>query len=390
MRGPDPQVDQKALSAVFFSHVSWHARQNTSDILRSTTMAFELGVLTFGEITSDVTTGSTPSPQRRMAETLEQAALAEDVGLDVFAVGEHHRSDFVASAPHMVLAAAAAKTQRIRLTSGVTVLSSEDPVRVFENFATLDLISGGRAEIIVGRGSYTESFPLFGYDLADYDALFSEKLSALLAIREANPSTWPGSEFTTNLRGVDIAPRPIGDLPIWIGVGGTPASAIRAGTLGLPMALAVVLGPISHLARPVDLYRQSGEAAGHQPASLKTSINAHGFVGRTSQGARDSMFPYFRIGIRENSHQRGAGFDLPRAAFDAQTSPGAALLVGSPQEVIDKLLRYHELFGVSRAIIQMGFGGVPQKEHLEAIELLGTEVAPVVRKEISSRESVVA
>lgn len=353
-------------------------------------MSFELGILTFGEITSDPGTGATPSPRQRMAETLEQAVVADQVGLDVFAVGEHHRSDFVASAPHMVLSAAAARTERIHLTSGVTVLSSEDPVRVFENFSTLDLVSDGRAEIIAGRGSYTESFPLFGYNLADYDGLFGEKLQALLSIRDANPSTWAGSQFTTDLRGVDIAPRPLGDLPIWIGVGGTPASAIRTGTLGLPMALALLLGPLSHLAQPVELYHRAAAEAGHDPSQLRVSINAHGFVGRTSQGAREGMFPYFSKGMSENNHQRGAGFNLPRAAFDAQASPNAALLVGSPQEVIDKLLRQHEQFGITRAIIQMGFGGVPQKEHLEAIELLGTEVAPVVRAEVASREATAA
>lgn len=353
-------------------------------------MGFELGILTFGEITRHPATGATPSPQQRMRETLEQAEVAEQSGLDVFAVGEHHRSDFVASAPHMVLSAVASRTQRIHLTSGVTVLSSEDPVRVLENFSTLDLISDGRAEVIVGRGSYTESFPLFGYDLADYDALFSEKLEALLAIRDAHPATWPGSEFTTDLRGADIAPRPVGELPIWVGVGGTPASAMRTGTLGLPMALAILLGPMAHLARPVELYHQAATAAGHRPDQLRISVNTHGFVGRTSQGARDEMFPYFSTGMRENNHQRGAGFDVPRRAFDAQTSAGAALLVGSPQEVADKLLRYHELFGVTRAIIQLGFGGVPQKEHLQAIELLGTEVAPIVRAEVASRESGVA
>lgn len=268
-----------------------------------------------------------------MAQTLEQAQLADQVGLDVFGVGEHHRSDFVSSEPHMVLAAAAAGTRNIKLTGGVTVLSSEDPVRVFEHFGTLDVISNGRAEIIAGRGSYTESFPLFGYDLADYADLFREKLELLLAIRAKYPITWEGA-FRPPLVNADIAPRPVGDLPI--------------------------------------------------------SINAHGYVSRTSQGARETMFPYFRRGMRENNHQRGEGFDIPQNAFDAQSTAGGGLLVGSVQEIIDKLLTYHELYGVSRAVLQMGFGGVPQKAHLEAIELLGTQVAPVIRREIASREGVAA
>jgi probable LLM family oxidoreductase len=352
-------------------------------------MAFELGILTFGEITVDPATGHTPSPLERMAQTLEQAKLADDVGLDVFGAGEHHRSDFISSAPHMVLAAAATMTKNIKLTSGVTVLGSEDPVRVFQNFATLDLISNGRAEIIAGRGSYTESFPLFGYDLADYADLFREKLDLLLAIRAQNPITWQGT-LRAPLVDADIAPRPVGDLPIWVGVGGTPASAVRTGTLGLPMALALLLGPIRQFERPVAMYRQAAEQAGHDVGTLQLSINTHGFVGPTSQGARDSMYPHFRDGMRENNHQRGVGFDIPRNAFDAQSTPGGGLLVGSVQEMIDKLLTYHDLYGVSRAVIQMGFGGLPQKEHLAAIELLGTEVAPVVRREIAARMKTAA
>lgn len=344
-------------------------------------MTFEIGILTFAELSPDVTTGTTPSPVERMAQTLEQAQLADQVGLDVFAAGEHHRADFVSSEPHMVLAAAAARTERIRLTSGVTVLGSEDPVRVFENFATLDLISNGRAEIIAGRGSYSESFPLFGFDMADYAELFREKLELLLAIRAHNPITWSGRTRPA-LVDADIAPRPVGELPIWVGVGGTPASAIRTGQLGLPMALALLVGPMTQFQRPVELYRQAAAQAGHNVGSLGLSINAHGFVGDTSQSARDTMYPYFRNGIRENNHQRGAGFDIPRSAFDAQSTAAGGLLVGSAQEVIDKLGRYHELYGITRAIIQTGFGGLPQREHLRAIQMLGAEVAPVVRREL--------
>ncbi|HLU59660.1 MAG TPA: LLM class flavin-dependent oxidoreductase [Pseudonocardia sp.] len=348
-------------------------------------MAFEIGVITFGEITQDPVTGILPTPRQRARETIELAQAADEVGLDVFGVGEHHRSDFVGSAPAILLAAAAERTKRIKLTSSVTVLSSDDPVRVWEQFATIDLLSAGRAEIIAGRGSYTESFPLFGYDLRDYADLFREKLDLLLRIREQNPLTWEG-RFRSPLVDADIAPRADGaTIPIWVGVGGSPASAISTGRLGLPMAMALLMGPITSHEQTVALYRDAAAKAGHDVDGLQISINAHGHVGRTSQQARDAMYPYFAKGMFDNNHQRGRGFPLPRAAFEAQTSPGAGLLVGSPQEIIDKLLTYHELYGLTRALFHTGFGGMPQTEHLEGIERLGTEVAPVVRREIAAR-----
>jgi alkanesulfonate monooxygenase SsuD/methylene tetrahydromethanopterin reductase-like flavin-dependent oxidoreductase (luciferase family) len=347
------------------------------------TPSFEVGILTFGEISPDLTTGKLMSPRERMAEVVEQAVVAEQAGLDIYAVGEHHRSDFVVSAPPVVLAAVAARTERIRLTSAVTVLGSEDPVRVFQNFATVDLLSGGRAEIIAGRGSFVESFPLFGYDLADYADLNREKLDALLAIRSSNPPIWRGGQHTRDLTGLDIAPRPVGDLPIWVGSGGTPASAIRAGLLGLPLTLGLLLGPIDQFAGGAAKYRQAFEAAGHPAENARIAFTAHGYVGATSQAARDTMYPYFRLGMRENNHQRGAGFDLPRRAFDAQATPHGALLVGSAQEVIDKLMTYHQIYGVTRAIVHLGYGHMPHRDHLAAIELLGTEVAPVMRRELS-------
>lgn len=351
---------------------------------------FEIGFMTFAEITADPHTGTLPSAHQRARETIEQARLADEAGLDLFAVGEHHRTDFVGSAPAVVLAAAAQATTNIRLTSAVTVLSSDDPVRVWEQFATLDQISGGRAEIIAGRGSYTESFPLFGYDLADYSDLYREKLDLLLRIRAQNPITWNG-RFRPALDEADIGPRAMQEeLPIWVGVGGTPASAISTGRLGLPMAMALLLGPITAHLQTIDLYREAARRAGHDPAALRTSINLHGYVGRTSQGARDTMYPYFAEGMMANNHQRGRGFAMPRAAFDAQTSPNAGLVVGSPQEVIEKLLAYNELYGLDRALIQIGFGGMPQKDVLEAIELLGAEVAPVVRREVGSRKEQAA
>ncbi|MDT0609019.1 LLM class flavin-dependent oxidoreductase [Streptomyces lancefieldiae] len=271
------------------------------------THPFEVGIITFGEIGPDPATGRPMSPRDRMAEIVEQAVVADDVGLDVFAVGEHHRSDFVASAPPVVLAAVAARTRHIRLTSGVTVLGSEDPVRVFQNFATLDLLSGGRAEIIAGRGSFTESFPLFGYDAADYADLYREKLDALLAIRGGNPAVWSGGPHTRDLTGLDIAPRPVGELPVWIGSGGTPASAVRAGALGLPLALALLLGPIGQFADGVAKYHEAFETSGRPAEAARVGITTHGHVGATSQGARDTMFPYFKRGMWENNHQRGAG-----------------------------------------------------------------------------------
>lgn len=343
--------------------------------------SFEIGVMTFGELSPNPTTGTLPAPRQRMADTLEQAVLADQVGLDVFGVGEHHRSDFLVSSPPVVLAAAAAQTKDIHLTSAVTVLGSDDPVRVFQHFTTVDLISGGRAEIIAGRGSFVESFPLFGYEREDYADLFREKLDALLAIRASNPADWSGSPHTRDLTGLDTGPRPVGTLPIWVGVGGTVASATRTGTLGLPMALALLLGPINQFQHVVDLYRQAGAAVGHDPDSLRVSINAHGYVGSTSQEARDTMYPAFKVGMRENNHQRGLGFTMPRDAFDAQASLAGGLLVGSTQEVIDKLMTYNELYGVDRAIFQIGYGGMSQADHLKAIERLGTEVAPVVRRD---------
>lgn len=353
-------------------------------------MSFEIGVMTFGEVTADPGTGRMPSPGQRAREVIELAEVADQAGLDVFGAGEHHRSDFVGSAPSILLAAAAERTERIALTSSVTVLSSEDPVRVWEQYATLDLLSHGRAEIIAGRGSYTESFPLFGYDLNDYSGLFREKLDLLLQIRDHNPLSWRG-RFRPELIDADIAPRPEGrTIPIWVAVGGSPASAVSTGRLGLPLALAFLLGPISSQVQNIAFYRQAAGQAGHDAAALPVSINTHGYVGRTSQGARDTMYPYFAEGMRENNHQRGHGLRLPRNAFDAQAGRAGSLLVGSVQEIIDKLMTYHELYGATRVLLQMGFGGMPQQQHLQAVELLGTEVAPVMRREIGSPEASAA
>lgn len=345
---------------------------------------FEIGVITFGEVTTDPVTGVLPSPRRRVAETIEQAKLADEAGLDVFGIGEHHRSDFVASAPAILLAAAAAVTKRIRLTSSVSVLSTSDPVRVYEEFATLDLLSGGRAEIIAGRGSYTESFPLFGYSFEEYEELYEEKVGLLLKVRDENPVTWSG-RLRAPLQDADVAPRALQErMPIWRAVGGSPASAVRAGRAGMPLMLAFIVGPLATFRRLAGYYRAAAEEARMPENERRIGAAVHGFVGETSQGARDTMFPYFSRGMNENNHQRGVGFDIPRAAFDAQATPGGMPVVGSPQEVIDKIMAYHEVYGIDRILLQMGFGGVPQREHLRAIELLASDVAPVLRRELGS------
>jgi probable LLM family oxidoreductase len=340
----------------------------------------ELGVYSFGEATADPRTGQAVSPAQRLRDLIEEIELADQVGLDVFGVGEHHRPELVVSAPAVVLAAAAARTRRIRLTSAVTVLSSDDPVRVFQDFATLDLLSGGRAEIMAGRGSFIESFPLFGYDLADYDALFAEKLELLLKLREAERVTWSGV-FRPALNGLGVYPRPVQDpLPIWIAVGGTPASVTRAARLGLPMALAIIGGEPARFAPLVALYRQAAQRAGRDPAQLPVSINSIGYIADSSQQAGDEFFPSYAAMMNVIGRERGWS-PIGRREFDALRSPRGALVVGSPQEVAEKILYEHEIFGHQRFLIQLSVGGMPHAGIMHAIELLGTEVAPVVRRE---------
>lgn len=345
-------------------------------------MAFEIGIMTFGEVTADPATGIARTPHQRARETIELARVADDVGLDVFGMGEHHRSDFVGSAPTIMLAAAAEATTRIKLASAVTVLSSEDPVRVWEQFATIDLLSAGRAEIIAGRGSYTESFPLFGYDLSDYSELFREKLDLLLRIREQNPITWMGN-LRPPLVNADIAPRPYGEtIPIWVGVGGSAASAVNAGMLGLPLALAILFGPMTMLADSAQLYREAAERVGNDPATLPVSMSVGGYVGRSSRQARDIMYPHFARFMMEHNHQRGQGMFLPRDAFEAGASPAGSYIVGDAAEVTDKILRFRSTYGLARLIIQIGMGSMPQKDLLEGVERLGTEVVPAIRREL--------
>ena len=339
----------------------------------------ELGIYTFAETTPDPETGRTIGAAERLRNLMEEIELADQVGLDVFGVGEHHRPEFAVSSPAVVLAAAAERTRRIRLTSAVTVLSSDDPVRVFQDFATLDLLSGGRAEIMAGRGSFIESFPLFGYDLQDYDALFAEKLELLLKLRESERITWQG-RLRPALTGQGVYPRPLQDpLPVWIAVGGTPQSLVRAGTLGLPLALAIIGGQPERFAPLVELYRDAGRGAGHDAATLKVGINSHGYVADTSQRAADEAFLPTKTTMDRIGRERGWP-PLTRAAFDASRTLRGASFVGSPEEVTEKILFQHELFRHDRFLVQFSVGTMPHDRILRSIELFGTRVAPAVRR----------
>ena len=347
----------------------------------------ELGLYTFAELTPDPRTGRTVTPERRLHDLIEEIELADKVGLDVFGVGEHHRPDFAVSSPAVVLAAAAARTQRIRLTSAVSVLSSDDPVRVFQDFATLDLLSGGRAEIMAGRGSFIESFPLFGYDLDDYDELFAEKLGLLLRLRDAERVTWSGRHRAA-LDDAGVYPRPLQDpLPVWIAVGGSPQSAVRAGALGLPLALAIIGGLPERFAGFAELHRRAARESGHEVPAL--SINSHGYIAETSQQAADEAFGPFATMMDRIGRERGWP-PMTRAAFDAGRALRGASFVGSPQEVIEKILFQHEIFGHQRLLLQLSVGTMPHDQIMRAIELLGTEVAPVVRAETERRTEAAA
>ena len=342
----------------------------------------ELGIYTFAEATPDAATGETVSPQQRLHDLMDEIELADQVGLDVFGVGEHHRPDYVVSSPAVVLAAAAMRTKKIRLTSAVTVLSSDDPVRVFQDFATVDLLSDGRAEIMAGRGSFIESYPLFGYDLENYDELFQEKLEMLLRIRESVRVTWSG-RHTQSLNNLGVYPRPVQNpLPIWIAVGGTPQSVVRAGRLGLPLAIAIIGGAPERFVQFADLYRQSAERAGHDPSKLQLSINSHGLIGDSAREAADLAWPAYADTMGRIGRERG--WPPPtRRQFDAELSPRGAMVLGSPQEVIDKILYEHELFKMTRFLIQFSVGTLPHKTIMRSIELYGTKVAPAVRKAVA-------
>jgi probable LLM family oxidoreductase len=339
----------------------------------------EIGVYTFADLGTHPTTKETISPRQRMINLLEEIELADQLGLDVFAVGEHHRPDYLVSSPAVVLGAAAVKTKNIKLSSAVTVLSSDDPVRVFQQFAEVDLLSGGRAEIMAGRGSFIESFPLFGYDLDKYDALFTEKLEMLLKLNQAEIIDWKGTlTQTINKRGV--YPRPYQKkLPVWVGVGGTPESVVRAAEYGLPMALAIIGGLPARFAPYVQLYRDVYKKAGHELSQLQLGINSHTYIADDAQQARDEFYPPYSEVMNRIGRERGWPPGT-RKDFDASTDLKGALLVGSPQQVIDKILYEHELFDHTRFLAQMSLGAMPHDKVLHSMELLGTKVAPEVKK----------
>src|SRR5689334_15841082 len=342
--------------------------------------AMELGVATFADLSAGI------SPQERMRNLMEEVKLADELGLDVFAIGEHHREDFLISSPAVALAAAAVITERIRLSSAVTVLSSDDPVRVFQQFAEIDLLSGGRAEIMAGRGSFIESFPLFGYDLEDYDDLYAEKLDLLLQLRDNTRVTWSG-RHRAPLADAGVWPRPVQDpLPVWVAVGGSPESVVRAGSWGLPLTVAIIGGQPERFVPLIDLYREAANVAGQDPEQIKVAINTHAFVGETVEQA-DAAFavPYLAM---MNRFGRERGW-LPsgRPEYEALRSPRGALAAGSPEQVAEKILFEHELFGNDRYVGQMSVGAVAHRDVLRSMELFGTSVAPLVRDEVARRSA---
>jgi len=350
----------------------------------------ELGLTTFGEIATTPGESGGLTPAQRMRNLVEEMELADQVGLDVFGIGEHHRPDFVVSSPAVALAAGAARTERIRLTSAVTVLSSDDPVRVFQDFATLDLLSNGRAEIMAGRGSFTESFPLFGQDLDDYDELFADKLELLLELVASERVTWRGSRHRPAIDDIGVYPRPVQDpLPVWIAVGGSPNSVARAGLLGLPLTIAIIGGQPERFAPLVALYRDAARQGGHDPAKLPVAINSHGYVGEDANRAADEWFPAYAAMMNRIGRERGWP-PMTRQQFEAGRSPHGHLLVGDPEQVAEKILAEHELFGNARFLAQLGVGTLPHADVLRSIELLGTEVAPVVRREVDRRTTAAA
>ncbi|MCX7986829.1 MAG: LLM class flavin-dependent oxidoreductase [Bacteroidales bacterium] len=339
----------------------------------------EIGIFSFGDCTEEVGTGNKISPQERLRRLLEEIKLADEVGLDVFGIGEHHRQDFIIPSPAIVLAAAASITKKIRLSSAVVVLSSDDPVRVFQQFTLIDLISNGRAEIMVGRGSFIESFPLFGYNLDDYEELFEEKLNLLLQIREQEVVSWKG-KFRAPLNNQRIVPRPVQEkLPIWIAAGGSPQSAARAGKLGLPLAIAIIGGIPERFSNFVDLFRREALSAHNQVPPL--SINSHGFIADTDKEAYNIAFPAIKKTMDQLGRERGWP-PMSKEQFDFSVSLQGANFVGSPERIIEKILYQHQIFKHQRFLLQLTISTIPHKDVLKAIELMGTKVAPAVRKEL--------
>jgi probable LLM family oxidoreductase len=344
----------------------------------------QIGVDSFGAVISDPASGITLSAVQRIQNLLEEIERADQVGLDVFGIGEDHRAEFLDSAPAVILSAAATRTKNIRLSSAVTVLSAADPVRVFQEFATLDLISNGRAEIVAGRGSFVDSFPLFGFNVEDYDALFSEKLELLLKIRENTKVHWSG-RFRAPLTGQAVYPRPVQNpLPIWVGAGGTPESFVRAGELGLPLMVAIIGGEFRRFRPLVDLYRNAGRRAGHSAEKLVVGLHAIGFLGDTTQQAADDFFPGYAHTFTEIGKERGWP-PTTRAQFDAVRGPTGALLIGDAETVAKKMVYVNEVLGgLSRITFQMGVSTLPHQKMLRSIEILGTSVAPIVREGLAA------
>jgi probable LLM family oxidoreductase len=342
----------------------------------------QIGIDSFAAAIADPAQNIVPSPAQRMANLLEEITLADQVGLDVFGVGEHHRAEFLDSAPPVILAAAATRTKNIRLTSAVTVLSAHDPVRIFQEFATLDIISQGRAEMVVGRGSFGEAFPLFGLNMNDYDDLFTEKLDLLLTLREKTHVTWSG-KFRPPLTGQGVYPRPLQNpLPIWVGVGGTPYSFARAGVLGLPLMVAIIGGEFRHFRPLIDIYREAGKRAGFSPDQLTVGVHAVGFLADTTKQAADDFFPGYKHSFSEIGKERGWP-PVTRAQFDNTRGPQGALLIGDAETVAEKILFVNEVLGgISRLDFQMTVATLPHDKLLRAIELLGTRLAPIIRKQL--------
>jgi probable LLM family oxidoreductase len=338
----------------------------------------ELGIYTFGDITPDPNTGRAIGISQRYGEILAAAKLADAAGLDVFGVGEHHRLDIPISSPAAIMAAVAGGTKRIRLTSAVTILSTLDPVRVFQDFATVDLLSGGRAEIIAGRGAFIESFPLFGHDLSDYDALFVEKLDLLLNLNDSERVTWQG-RFRPPLTNSEISPRPVGKLPIWLGVGGNPESALRAGELGLPVILANISQPPANFAGQIAAYRRRYAERAHDPSTQKVALATHVHVAKDSQTALEEFYPHYSAYFREHAPRSDLAREVPRGVYEQRAGATGPIFVGSPQQVIDKLMYERELFGHDRFLGQVDIGGLPYSKVARSIELLASDVLPVMR-----------
>ena len=347
----------------------------------------EFGLSSFGDLNPTRESDRLIDPASRIRDLLEEIRIADEAGIDVFGLGEHHRPDYAISAPEIVLAAAATRTSRIRLSSAVTVVSSADPVRVYQDFATLDLLSGGRAEIWAGRGSFIESFPLFGQDLDDYDDLYAEKLDLLLNIRDHEIVTWSGRHRPA-IDGRGVYPRAIQQpLPVWLASGGTPASAQRGGALGLPMILAIIGGHWRRFRSIVDIHRHAAKTHDHALEATPVAINSLGYIAKDSQTALDAYYPAYTAAMRRVARERGWG-EMTRASYDAQVTPEGALYVGSPRQIIEKILHSHEVFGHDRFVLQLGTGTIPHREMLQAIELYGTVVIPPVRSALVTNEPV--